>query len=106
LHGRNPFEPFLIRAAAELLRYRPRDASRLVLNSRRERCQRVLADIAQAGAAHDASASDWWNSLLVSLGPQHPASPGLLPHGSRWVALQGIARPCRDRGGRWIGATA
>lgn len=106
LHGRNPFEPFLVRAAAELLRHRPLDVARLALNSKRERCQRVLAYIAQAGADHDTSASNWWNSLLVALGPQRPVPPGLLPHWSRFVALQGIDRRGRDRGGRWIGAAA
>lgn len=106
LHGRNPFEPFLIRAAAELTRYCAVDHTRLVLAAKRERCQRVLAYIAQAGADHDAPGSDRWNSLLVALGPQRPVPPGLLPHWSRFVALQGIDRRGRDRGGRWIGAAA
>jgi len=43
LHGRNSFEPFLIRAAAELIRHRPIDVTRLANASKRERCQRVLA---------------------------------------------------------------
>ena len=106
LHGLNPFEPFLIRAAAELIRHHAVDAARLVLASKRERCQRVLAYIAQAGADHDAVGSPWWKSLLVALGPQRPVPAGLLPHWSRFVALQGIDRQGRDRGSRWIGAAA
>lgn len=106
LHGQNIFEPFLIRAAAELLRHRPLDVSRLVCHAKRERGQRVLAYIAQAGADHDAAGSIWWNFLLAALGPQRPIPPGLLPHWSRFVALLGIDRRGRDRGGRWIGAAA
>ncbi|MSU66169.1 MAG: hypothetical protein EXS38_08740 [Opitutus sp.] len=106
LHGRNLFEPFLIRAAAALIRHHALDAARLVLASKRERCQRVLAYIAQAGADHDATGSPWWNSLLVALGPLRPVPAGLLPHWSRFVALQGIDRQGRNRGSRWIGAAA
>jgi hypothetical protein len=42
LHGRNPFEPLLIRAAAELLRRRPLDPHLLAKAARRERCERPL----------------------------------------------------------------
>jgi hypothetical protein len=106
LHGRNPFEPFLVRAAAELTRSCAVDHTRLALAAKRERCQQVLAYIAQAGANHDAPWADRWNSLLVALGPQRPVPAGLLPHWSRFVALQGIDRRGRDRGTRWIGAAA
>ena len=106
LHGRIRFEPFLIRAAAELTRNCAVDPARLAHAAKRERCQRVLAYIAQAGSVHDAPGAAWWNSLLAALGPQRPVPPGLLPHWSRFVALQGIDREGRDRGGRWIGAAA
>lgn len=106
LHGRNAFEPFLIRAAAELTRACVVDPARLVLAAKRECCQRVLAYIARAGADHDVSGSDRWRSILAALGPQRQVPSGLLPHWSRFVALQGIDRRGRDRGSRWIGAAA
>ena len=47
-----------------------------------------------------------WGALRAALGPQRPVPPGLLPHWSRFVALEGIDRQGRDRGRRWIGAAA
>ncbi|MSU49811.1 MAG: hypothetical protein EXS37_12130 [Opitutus sp.] len=106
LHGRNSFEPFLIRAAAELIRHRSIDATRLALASKRGRCQRVLAYIAKVGMIRDAAGAVFWNALLAALGPQRSVPAGVLPHWSRFVALQGMDRTGRDRGGRWIGAAA
>ena len=106
LHGRNAFEPFLIRAAAELIRRLALDPARLAFAARRERCQRALAYLAQAGEQHDTPGAYPWGALRAALGPQRPVPPGLLPHWSRFVALEGIDRQGRDRGRRWIGAAA
>ena len=106
LSGANEYEPFLIRAAAELLRATPFDAARLAALARRERCARVLAYIAQAGAAHDQPGASFWKELLAALGPQRPVPPGVLPHWTRFVALEGMTRAGRDVRVRWIGAAA
>jgi hypothetical protein len=106
LHGRNAFEPFLIRAAAELIRRLALDPARLAFAARRERCQRALAYLAEAGGRHDTPGAYPWGVLRAALGPQRPVPPGLMPHWSRFVALEGIDRQGRDRGRRWIGAAA
>jgi hypothetical protein len=106
LHGRNPFEPLLIRAAAELLRRRPLDPHLLAKAARRERCERVLAYIAAAGVEHDPSGSEFWRALQTALGRQRAIPSGILPHWSRFVALLGVDRQSRPRGNRWIGAPA
>lgn len=106
LHGRNGFEPFLVRAAAELLRRCRLDPVRLARAARGERCERTLAYIAQAGARHDPEGAPWWESLQAALGPQREIPPGVLPHWSRFVALLGVGREMRPRGARWIGADA
>ena len=106
LHGANGFEPFLIRAAAELLRCRSMRVADLAGAAKRERCERVLAYIAEAGVRHDATGTAFWSSLLAALGPQRPVAPGVLPHWSRFAALQGVGRGGIPQGIRWIGAAA
>ena len=106
LHGANAFEPFLIRAAAELLRCRPMKVADLAEAAKRERCARVLAYIAEAGVHHDATGTAFWSALLSALGPQRMIAPGVLPHWSRFAALQGVGRDGNSRGTRWIGAAA
>jgi hypothetical protein len=106
LAGENRFEPFLIRAAAELLRVVPMDVRRLAWLARRERVTRVLAYIACAGAQHDPEGGAFWRELVAALGPVAPVAPGVLPHWSRFVALRGVARGGRALGNRWIGAAS
>lgn len=106
LHGANAFEPLLIRAAGELMRCRSMPADSLAKAATRERCERVLAYIARAGVQHDPQAAEFWTALLAALGPQRPVAPGLLPHWSRFVALEGVGRGGRQRNARWIGAAA
>ncbi len=106
LSGENRFEPFLIRAAAELLRAVPIDRARLAWLARRERATRVLAHIARAGAAHDPEPDDFWSELLTTLGSAAPVAPGVLPHWSRFVALRGVDRAGRQLKSQWIGAAS
>lgn len=106
LLGEHVFEPFLVRCAAALLRVAPMNAIRLARLARRERCACVLAYIAQAGAAHDPAGTQFWRQLLAELGPQRPVEPGVLPHWTRFVALQGVARTGRAHESHWIGVPA
>ena len=106
LHNANVFEPFLIRAAAELLRCRPIAIECVTRAARRERCERVLAYIAHAGAHHDSDGAVFWTTLVAAFKSQRAVAPGVLPHWSRFVALEGVDRGRRQRAKRWIGATA
>jgi hypothetical protein len=93
-----------LRAAAELLRVAPLDIARLAGLARRERCGRTLAYIARAGFAYDAAGGVFWGELLTALGVQAPVAPGVLPHWSRFVVLQGVDRNRRALGHHWAGA--
>lgn len=106
LAGENRFEPFLIRAAAGLLRVGPMDAARLAWLARRDRTVRVLAYIARAGAEHDSESGAFWLAIVTALGPAAPVAPGVLPHWSRFVVLRGVDRGGHALANRWIGAAS
>ena len=90
LLGAQPFEPFAIRCAAQILSLC--DLPRLSLIVRRERVARPLAHIARAGLAHDASQAARWRELLRLLGDPATVAPGRLPHWSRFVSHSGVTR--------------
>ena len=90
LLGAQPFEPFAIRCAAQLLSRC--DLSRLGHIARQERVTRPLAHIARAGAAHDSGQAARWQELLRLLGSPPPVSSGRLPHWSRFVSHSGTTR--------------
>ena len=90
LLGSQPFEPFAIRCAAQIITLC--DLRRLSLIARRERVSRPLAHIARAGAAHDTGQTARWQSLLRLLRSPPPVSSGRLPHWSRFVSHSGITR--------------
>ena len=72
LLGAQPFEPFALRCAAQIISLC--DLHRLSLIARRERISRPLAHIAHAGAAHDSEQTARWQELLRLLGspPRFP----------------------------------
>lgn len=78
LLGAQPFEPFAIRCAAQILSLC--DLPRLSLIARRER------------VAHDASQAARWRELLRLLGDPATVAPGRLPHWSRFVSHSGVTR--------------
>ena len=90
LLGSQPFEPFAVRCAAQLISLC--DLPRLSRVARRERVGRQLAHIARAGAAHDSAQAARWQALLGLLGSPAAIAPGRLPHWSRFVSQSGITR--------------
>ncbi len=90
LLGAQPFEPFALRCAAQIITLC--DPCRLSLIARRERVSRPLAHIARAGAAHDSGQTARWLELLRLLGSPLPVPSGRLPHWSRFVSHSGITR--------------
>lgn len=90
LLGSNEFEPIAIRCAAQLAG----DCSveQLVRVARRERIERTLAYIAEAGATYDSSNKEFWDDVRGHLGRQRPVAEGILPHWSRFVSQTGVTR--------------
>jgi hypothetical protein len=92
LVGENPFEPIAIRCAAQLARSKGTRPERLARLAIMEKCERVLAHIARAGAAHDPEGAGFWNEIL-RLMPHPPArEEANLPHWSRFVSMPGFQR--------------
>jgi hypothetical protein len=90
LLGEQPFEPFAVRCAAQLLN--ACDAAHLAGLAKRERVNRVLAYIADAGSAQNPENAEFWRDLRRLLGATKPIPPGRLPHWTRFVAQTGITR--------------
>lgn len=90
LLGAQPFEPFAIRCAAQIITLC--HLPRLSLIARQERVSRPLAHIARAGVAHDTRQMARWHELLGLLGSPAPVPPGRLPHWSRFVSHSGTTR--------------
>ncbi|MDI1249516.1 MAG: hypothetical protein PSV13_11685 [Lacunisphaera sp.] len=90
LLGAQPFEPFALRCAAQIISRC--DLHRLSLIARRERVSRPLAHIARAGVAHDSGQAARWLQLLQLLGSPPPVPSGRLPHWSRFVSHSGTTR--------------
>lgn len=90
LLGGQPFEPFAIRCAGQLISLC--DLPRLSLIARQERVTRPLAHIARAGIEHDAGQTSRWRELLHRLGEPLAVASGRLPHWSRFVSHSGITR--------------
>lgn len=90
LLGAQPFEPFALRCAAQIISLC--DLRRLSLIARQERVGRPLAHIARAGISHDSGQAARWQELLALLGCPAPVAPGRLPHWSRFVSHSGTTR--------------
>jgi len=90
LLGSQPYEPFAIRCAAQIICLC--DPHRLSLIAGRERVTRPLAHIARAGAVHDTGRGAHWHELLHLLRSPPPVASGRLPHWSRFVSHSGFTR--------------
>lgn len=92
LAGENPYDPTLIRCAAQLARAPEVQADALARLALMERTERVLVYIARAGVRHDHEGRNFWLRLLRLL-PDLPARPEPnLPHWSRFVSMPGFQR--------------
>jgi hypothetical protein len=94
LLGENEFDPIAVRCAAQLVGRC--NAESLALVAKRERVERVLSYICDAGTIHDASNSFFWIRLRALLGAQDPVAEGILPHWSRFVSQTGVTRNGRE----------
>ena len=89
--GQMPFEPWLIRAAAQLLSSPRVDPHRLVRLAEMERIEPVLLHIAAACARVD-DALEPWATLRKDLHPRRSVRTDALPHWTRFAILPGLTR--------------
>jgi hypothetical protein len=89
--GQMPDEPWLIRAAAQLLSSPRVDPQRLARLAEMERVEPVLLHIAAACARVDASLEPW-ATLRNRLHPRRTVRTDALPHWTRFAILPGLTR--------------
>jgi hypothetical protein len=89
--GQMPDEPWLIRAAAQLLSSPRVDPQRLARLAEMERVEPVLLHIAEACARVD-EAFEPWATLRRLLHPRRSVRTDALPHWTRFAILPGLTR--------------
>ncbi|MBI2949836.1 MAG: hypothetical protein HYY23_19565 [Verrucomicrobia bacterium] len=89
--GQMPDNPWLIRAAAQLLSSPRVDAARLARLAEMERVEPVLLHIAGAAERVD-KAVEPWATLRRLLHPRRRVRTDALPHWTRFAVLQGLTR--------------
>jgi len=97
----HPFDPILIRAAAQLLSARATNAKTLAHLAVMERCEPVLLHIARA-AARVAPDQEPWASLRVDLVCRREVRTEVLPHWSRFVLQTGYTPLGRGDHIEWL----
>jgi hypothetical protein len=97
----HPFNPMLIRAAAQLLSARDIDAGTLAHLAVMERCEPVLLHIAGA-AARVAPGQEPWASLRAHLASRRRVRTDALPHWSRFVLQTGYTPAGRGQHIEWL----
>jgi hypothetical protein len=96
-----PFDPMLIRAAAQLLSARDTNAKTLAHLAVMERCEGVLLHIAGA-AAQVAPAQEPWVSLRAQVTSRRRVRTDALPHWSRFVLQTGYTPAGRGHHIQWL----
>jgi hypothetical protein len=99
--AQHPFDPTLIRAAAQLLSAPDTDASLLAHLAVMERCAPVLLHIADA-AERLAPESEPWRTLRATLPRRHRVRNDALPHWSRFVLQTGYTPAGRGEHIEWL----
>ena len=93
ISGAQEFDPQRIRCAAQLLgspNVHPEIAARLATM---ERCEQILAHIAQSALRGDApERAGFWQSLLSRIKSRPAVASGVLPHPSRFMVQSGFTR--------------
>jgi len=97
----HPFNPILIRAAAQLLSAGATNAQSLAHLAVMERCEPVLLHIAGA-AARVAPDQEPWASLRRCLSSRRHARTDVLPHWSRFVLQTGFTPAGRGNHIEWL----
>lgn len=89
--GQMPDNPWLVRAAAQLLSSPGIDPARLARLAEMERVEPVLQHIAAAAEKVD-RALEPWATLRRALHPRRTIRPDVLPHWTRFAILPGLTR--------------
>lgn len=89
--GQMPDEPWLIRAAAQLLSSPRVDPQRLARLAEMERVEPVLLHVA-AACGHVGEALEPWATLRRRLHPRRTVRTDALPHWTRFAILPGLTR--------------
>lgn len=89
--GQMPYEPWLIRAAAQLLSSPRVDPQRLAHLAEMERVEPVLLHIA-AACARVGRGLEPWATLRTRLHPRRSVRTDALPHWTRFAILPGLTR--------------
>jgi len=87
------YDPRLVRCAAQLLSSGEIDAAALVRAAQMERCEPVIAHIAQAAVEFDSGHAAHWRTVLARLRVRRPPPAGTLPHRSRFMLEVGLTDP-------------
>jgi len=85
------YDPHSIRCGAAMLGARGNDPGRLARLAVRERSERIVRYIAEAGRSFEPGNS-FWVQLLEHLPTTPPLPSGVLPHPTRFVAMTGFTR--------------
>lgn len=103
----NPAAPYSltrIRMAAAVMAAEGVSPDEIILLAGRERCESIVRHIARCGNTVEPE-NPFWKTLLENLPDTPPASPDILPHISRFVALSGITRNGMRNTMQWIRPT-
>ncbi len=100
--GQMPDNPWLVRAAAQLLSSPGIDPARLARLAEMERVEPVLLHIAAAAEKVD-GALEPWATLRRALHPRRTIRPDVLPHWSRFVSQTGYTPAGRGQHIEWLG---
>lgn len=91
-----PYDPHSIRCGAAMLGAEGNDVVTLARLAKYERSEYVVRYVAEAGAQYEPE-NAFWKSLLELIPATPPLRDGVLPHATRFVALNGYVRhrgPC------------
>lgn len=86
-----PYDPQSIRCGAAMLGSTGINAKTVARLAEMERSVVVVRHVAEAGAKFE-PANEFWFALLDALPPSAEPKSGVLPHPSRFVAMNGIVR--------------
>lgn len=85
-----PYSPHSVRLGAAMLGADENDPRRVVRLARMERSEPVVRYVAECGAQFEPD-NEFWRDLLEEL-PAAPVKAGVLPHPTRFVAMNGFER--------------
>ena len=86
-----PYDPHMIRCGAAMLSASGNDPATLACLAAWERSEAVVRYVAECGSGYEPE-NPFWSELLGLLPPALPPKPGVLPHPTRFVAMNGYER--------------